>query len=270
MLTTTHKITKGNRPLPITHRSLQLLTRLVTSDPLLCASLCTPTHTLALRHWWRMLIRLEQKRATPFLNEMGAVSSQCCKLCTKSFKTQESLLVLSGLQMRMRRPSLMDVLVICFETLKDCCRHNSMWVTPRRAVHTVSPGQEEHQLYRLGCHLFCKEGAWVLWSFCLYFCICFDLEWSLLKSSRNLYCGNKVSKKPSKKTYTILLFNWLCWNISKTRRIPFRVVSAPIMCFSSSVEKNIHIHSSEKGNTCLNDDHKSRLYKAHSRATHKQ
>lgn len=27
------------------HRSLQLLTRLVTSDPLLCASLCTPTHS---------------------------------------------------------------------------------------------------------------------------------------------------------------------------------------------------------------------------------
>lgn len=52
--------------------------------------------------------------------------------------------------------SLMDVLLIYFETLKDMTVYE---LSPRRSVHIISPGQNEHQLHRLECHLFCKEGA---------------------------------------------------------------------------------------------------------------
>lgn len=134
-----------------------------------------------------------------------------------------------------RSTGLTDALIIYYVTLKDWCRNNSMWVwSPRESAQVISPGQTYTSLIGLKCHLFCKEGAWVECSLCLYLCICFDRECSLLKSSWNLFCGNKVSRNLSRKTYTILLFSWVCWNISKTRRIPFRVVSAPMMCFNSS------------------------------------
>lgn len=206
-----------------------------------------------------MLIRLEQKRPTPVLNETGQYSLNVAKYAPNHLR-QDSLLVVAGLQVRRRRPSLMGGLgsvwrhgktgvdaTVC-ESHLEICPHHLSW-------------RNAHRVYKLECHLFCKEGAWVLWSFCLYFCICFDLEWSLLKSSRNLYCGNRVSKKPSKKTYTILLFSWLCWNISKTRRIPFRVVSAPMMCFSSSVRsrENTHVHSADRGKTCLHHEQEPRI-----------
>lgn len=55
--------------------------------------------------------------------------------------------------------SHMDVLIICSETLRDWCRHTVYELSPRRSVHTISPGQNEHQFQRLECHLFCKEGA---------------------------------------------------------------------------------------------------------------
>lgn len=125
-------------------------------------------------------------------------------------------------------------------TLGDWCRNDSMWVwSPRESAQVIKPGQTNTSLIDLKCHLFCKEGAWVECSLCLYLCICFDLECSLLKSSGNLFCGNKVSRNLSRNTYTILLFSWLCWNISKTRRMPFRVVSAPMMCFSSSTKTEV-------------------------------
>jgi len=136
-----------------------------------------------------------------------------------------------------RSTGLTDALIIYYVTLKDWCRSNSMWVwSPRESAQVISPGQTYTSLIGLKCHLFCKEGAWVECSLCLYLCICFDRECSLLKSSWNLFCGNKVSRNLSRKTYTILLFSWVCWNISKTRRIPFRVVSAPMMCFNSSTK----------------------------------
>lgn len=125
-------------------------------------------------------------------------------------------------------------------TLEDWCRNDSMWVwSPRESAQVINPGQTNTSLMDLKCHLFCKEGAWVECSLCLYLCICFDLECSLLNSSGNLFCGNKVSRNLSRNTYTILLFSWLCWNISKTRRMPFRVVSAPMMCFSSSTKTEV-------------------------------
>lgn len=125
-------------------------------------------------------------------------------------------------------------------TLEDWCRNNSMWVwSPRESAQVISPGQTYTSLIGLKCHLFCKEGAWVQCSLCLYLCICFDRECSLLKSSWNLFCGNKVSRNLSRNTYTILLLSWVCWNISKTRRMPFRVVSAPMMCFSSSTKMKV-------------------------------
>lgn len=79
------------------------------------------------------------------------------------------------------------------------------------------------------CHLLCK-----LRNFCEYLSTRGEREWSLTNSSGNLYWGNKVSRKPSRKTQASRRFRGWCWNMSKTRRMPLRVVSAPMMCFNSS------------------------------------
>lgn len=76
-------------------------------EPSFCAFLSFHIYILALCHCWRMLIRLKWKRPMSFLLEKGQYPLNAAKICTKSFKTQKTLLVVAGLQTRMRRTTVL-------------------------------------------------------------------------------------------------------------------------------------------------------------------